>query len=133
MTDVISEPSYVRDAAGYRESMRDGRQVYYRGDLIEDVMTHPATGGGAETIADLYEDQVRPGTQDLLTYVRDDGARATASYFVPAQQGRSPLAARRHRVRRAKDVRDPRPWDRHDLDLGDRACVRAPEVQAGVP
>jgi 4-hydroxyphenylacetate 3-monooxygenase len=41
------------------------------------------TGPGIATIADIFEDQLRPETQDLLTYVRPDGARATASYFVP--------------------------------------------------
>lgn len=83
MAQVASEQSFVRGADDYRRSMRDGRRVYYRGALIEDVVTHPATGGGAETIADLFEDQLRPDTQKLLTYKREDGARVTASYFLP--------------------------------------------------
>lgn len=83
MTDVATQRDFVKSAEEYRASMRDGRRVYYKGELIEDVVTHPATGGGVETIAGLFEDQLRAETQNLLTYVRDDGARATASYFLP--------------------------------------------------
>ena len=46
MTDVATQRDFVKSAEEYRASMRDGRRVYYKGELIEDVVTHPATGGG---------------------------------------------------------------------------------------
>jgi 4-hydroxyphenylacetate 3-monooxygenase len=83
MTQAADEESHVKGAKDYLGSVRDGRQVFYQGEQVEDVATHPATGRGVMSIADIYEDQLRPETQDLLTYVRDDGARVSASYFVP--------------------------------------------------
>jgi|RhiMetdeSRZDD1v2_1073273.scaffolds.fasta_scaffold425062_1 4-hydroxyphenylacetate 3-monooxygenase len=83
MTKLETERTFLGGAAGYLASMRDGRQVYYKGELIDDVVEHPATAGGIATLADVFEDQLRPGTQDLLSYVREDGARVTASYFLP--------------------------------------------------
>jgi 4-hydroxyphenylacetate 3-monooxygenase len=77
------ETTYVRNGEAYRRSLQDGRQVFYAGEPIDDVTAHPATAGGIEVIADLYEDQLRPETQNVLTYTREDGARVTASYFLP--------------------------------------------------
>jgi 4-hydroxyphenylacetate 3-monooxygenase len=83
VAQVVQEQSYLKDAEAYKESLRDGRKVFYAGDPIEDVTAHPATAGGINLIADLFQDQHRPETQNLLTYVREDGARVTASYFLP--------------------------------------------------
>ena len=83
MAQAVEVETYLKDAEAYKESLRDGRQVFYGGEPIEDVTTHPATAGGIELIADLFEDQLRPETRNLLTYVREDGARVTASYFLP--------------------------------------------------
>ena len=83
MTQLADPSTYAKGAEEYLDDMRDGRQVYYQGELVEDVTTHPATGRGVHTIADIFEDQRREDTRDLLTYVRDGGARVTASYFVP--------------------------------------------------
>ena len=96
MTQVSDETTFVKGAEEYLASLRDGRQVYYQGELIEDVATHPATGRGVDTIADIFEDQRRPESRDLLTYTRDDGARVTASYFVP--RTKADLAWRREGI-----------------------------------
>jgi 4-hydroxyphenylacetate 3-monooxygenase len=75
--------SLIRTGADYRESLRDGREVWYRGERIEDVTTHPATAGLVDVIAKLYDDQHAPETNDILTYVRDDGARVATSWLTP--------------------------------------------------
>ncbi len=80
---VAEQQTYLKTSEDYVESMRDGRQVFYQGEPVDDVTTHPATARGISTIADLFEDQHKPETQDMVTYVRDDGERVTASYFVP--------------------------------------------------
>jgi len=83
MAQLEASQTFLKGAEAYKDSMRDGRKVYYHGEQIEDVTTHEVTGGGIDTIADIFEDQLRPEYQDVLTYVRDDGERVTASYFVP--------------------------------------------------
>jgi aromatic ring hydroxylase len=37
----IARPGRLRTAAAYRESLRDGRRVFYRGSPVDDVTTHP--------------------------------------------------------------------------------------------
>ena len=67
---------------GYKESLRDGRVVFSRGEAIGDVTGYPATAGGIETIARLYDQQHDPALQDTLTYQRDDGGRVGIAFYV---------------------------------------------------
>jgi 4-hydroxyphenylacetate 3-monooxygenase len=67
----------------YRESLRDGREVWYKGERIEDVTTHPATAGGIDLLAAGYDAQHDPETRDLLTFEREDGARVSKAWMVP--------------------------------------------------
>jgi aromatic ring hydroxylase len=41
MRSVDSGPGRLRTPAEYIESLRDGRRVFYRGEAVEDVTTHP--------------------------------------------------------------------------------------------
>jgi 4-hydroxyphenylacetate 3-monooxygenase len=93
MTTVTTETSFLKSGEQYRESLRDGREVWFDGERVEDVTVHPALAGGIDILADMYDDQLRPETQELTTYVRDDGSRIGMGFVVP----RSPeeLRARR--------------------------------------
>jgi 4-hydroxyphenylacetate 3-monooxygenase len=82
--------------AQYVESLRDGRVVWYRGQSIDDVTTHPATAGGVEWLASLYDLQHDPDSRDVCTYVREDGERATRIWQIPRDQ--EDLRARREFV-----------------------------------
>jgi 4-hydroxyphenylacetate 3-monooxygenase len=73
----------VKSGAEYRESLRDGREVYYKGERIEDVVDHPLTGPGIDWNARLYDAQHDDETRDVLTYVREDGARVTTVWLIP--------------------------------------------------
>lgn len=41
MTSNLETSARLRTPEDYRESLRDGRRVYYRGERVEDVTTHP--------------------------------------------------------------------------------------------
>ena len=41
-------------------SLRDGREVYYQGERVDDVTTHPATAKGIETIAAMFSPSPPP-------------------------------------------------------------------------
>lgn len=73
---------FLMTGEGYKASLRDGRVVFSRGEAIEDVTRHPATAGGIETIAGLYDQQHDPKLEDTLTYKRDDGGRVGISFYV---------------------------------------------------
>jgi 4-hydroxyphenylacetate 3-monooxygenase len=85
MTDAtpVAQQDRLRTGAQYIESLRDGRDVIYKGERVEDVTTHEATAGGIRQVADIYDMQFDPEFGRLLTYQRPDGARVTASYLVP--------------------------------------------------
>lgn len=82
-TAVTQETRYLKTGEEYTRSLQDDREVYYKGERIEDVTTHFATGGGIKEIAELYDLQFDSEARNALTYVREDGARVTASYLVP--------------------------------------------------
>jgi 4-hydroxyphenylacetate 3-monooxygenase len=72
--------------AEYRESLRDSREVYYRGERIDDVLSHPATGPGIEWHARLYDAQHDPATRDVLTFATEGGERRSTVWLVPRTQ-----------------------------------------------
>src|SRR5207302_8291212 len=37
----VTDAEHLRSPEEYRESLRDGRRVFYRGERVEDVTTHP--------------------------------------------------------------------------------------------
>ncbi len=87
------ERHHLLDGEGYRQSLRDGRRVFYRGELIEDVTAHPATSGGIDLLAESYDAQFDPDLQDVLTFVRPDGARVSKAWLIP--RSRDDLRSRR--------------------------------------
>jgi 4-hydroxyphenylacetate 3-monooxygenase len=82
----------LRTKEDYLQSLRDDREVYYKGERIEDVTSHPATKGMIETQGDLYELQRDPEYRDRLTY-EADGERYSIFYKRP--ESRADLEARR--------------------------------------
>jgi 4-hydroxybutyryl-CoA dehydratase/vinylacetyl-CoA-Delta-isomerase len=63
----------VRTAAEYRESLRDGRTVYYRGQLVPDVTTHPVTSIAVNHAAIDYELADDPSHRALAVVPTEDG------------------------------------------------------------
>ncbi|CAK6481052.1 4-hydroxyphenylacetate 3-hydroxylase N-terminal domain-containing protein [Peribacillus castrilensis] len=81
-TQVISK--YLKTGEMYKESLRDDRTVYYKGELLSDVTTHPATSGGIDIMAKIFDAQHNPETLDKLTYLRSDlGERVTKAWMIP--------------------------------------------------
>jgi 4-hydroxyphenylacetate 3-monooxygenase len=81
--DTTQTQVSLRTGEDYINSLKDDREVYYKGERVEDVTTHEATAGGIRQVADIYDLQFDPEAQKLLTYEREDGKRVTASYLVP--------------------------------------------------
>ena len=73
------------DGKRYLESLHDGREVWYRGERVDDVTRHPAFTEMAKTIARIYDLQHAPETRDRMTYAQDHGLRASYSYLLPTQ------------------------------------------------
>jgi 4-hydroxybutyryl-CoA dehydratase / vinylacetyl-CoA-Delta-isomerase len=71
-------------AAQYLESLNDGRIVYYKGEKVVNVATHPALKACAETMAIDFEIAENPAYRDLAT-IRDPelGERISRYYYKP--------------------------------------------------
>jgi aromatic ring hydroxylase len=63
----------VRNREHYLESLRDGRTVYYRGERVADVTTHPVIGVAARHAAIDYDMAEDPTWRDLAVAVDGDG------------------------------------------------------------
>lgn len=66
----------LRTKQQYREGLKDGRVVYYRGERIEDVTTHEHLGTAVEHTAldfELAEDEEH---RSLFTYTDDEGTHS---------------------------------------------------------
>lgn len=78
-----TQPTGAMSGRHYLESLRDGREVWFRGERVDDVTTHPAFSGICRTLADIYDRQHDPATRDLLTYRTEAGLRVSQSYLLP--------------------------------------------------
>ena len=65
------------------DSLRDGRSVYLNGELVGDVVDHPAYRNAIRTTAGLYDFQAAPENQELMTFVSPTGARVNRSWHLP--------------------------------------------------
>ncbi len=59
----------IRTGEEYRESLRDGREVYMSGEKIADVTTHPAFKPIIDIRARIYDLANEAATQDVMSYV----------------------------------------------------------------
>ena len=75
----------MRTGAEYRESLRDGRNIWVMGEgPVEDVTTHPATAAMMEEYVAWYDRHFDPDWQDvLLTGPDANGARRPLAFEAP--------------------------------------------------
>lgn len=67
----------------YKESLKDGREVYVNGERVEDVTTHPAIRPMVDTMAKLYDLQHTPEYKETFSYINEDGELASRIYKLP--------------------------------------------------
>ncbi len=72
----------LRTAAQYLAGLRDGREVYYRGERVKDVVDHDELGVVARHVAIDFELAENPKYYDLARH-RQDGEEFSAYYRIP--------------------------------------------------
>lgn len=66
------------------QSLRDGRDVYIRGEPVTDVTAHPAFRNSVASAASLYDYQAAPGNVEKMTFVSPDtGERVSRCWQLP--------------------------------------------------
>lgn len=73
----------LRTADAYWQGLRDGREVYYRGQRVADVTAHPALGLGARHTALDYLLAEDPAHRPLLVTADGAGAPVSRYFHIP--------------------------------------------------
>jgi len=66
----------IRTGAEYRESIRDGREVYIAGERVKDVTIHPMFKPLVDIRARIYDMQHDPATRHIMAYQEDGEVNA---------------------------------------------------------
>jgi 4-hydroxybutyryl-CoA dehydratase / vinylacetyl-CoA-Delta-isomerase len=78
----------LRTAAQYQSSLRDGRLVYFRGQRVQDVTTHPVIGIAVDHASIDYQIAHNPMHRDLAVYQDSGTGQEYSRYFhIPASSG----------------------------------------------
>jgi 4-hydroxyphenylacetate 3-monooxygenase len=72
------EKRMIRTGDEYRESIRDGREVWIDGEQVKDVPSHPAFQPIVDARARIYDLAHDPATQDVMTYVAPESGELNA-------------------------------------------------------
>lgn len=75
----------IRTGEEYKESLRDGRDVWMNGERVEDPTTHPQIKPIIDVRARIYDMQHDPKTQDVMTY-EEGGERFATGLQLPTEQ-----------------------------------------------
>ncbi len=71
----------LRTPEQYKASLRDGREVYYRGELVPDVTTHPIIGIAVDHACIDYQMSEDPRYRDLAVMVDPQTKEPYSRYF----------------------------------------------------
>ncbi|MEB2837357.1 MAG: hypothetical protein GSR80_000457 [Desulfurococcales archaeon] len=77
----------LRRVEEYLESLRDGREVYYRGERVDDVTSHEVLGAAVRHASDIYRLQWDPRYRDLLVYEDPEYGLISRFYKIPRGSG----------------------------------------------
>ena len=77
----------------YRESLNDGRVVYYKGERVNNVSTHPELGVCVDTMAVDYEMAEDPKYHDLAVLKDPDTGELISRYYYKPQNAEDLLKA----------------------------------------
>ena len=84
----------VKTGERHLDSLRDGRNVFLDGELITDVVDHPAYRNAVRSAAALYDFQAAPENLELMTFESPtNGERVNRCWQLPRSYGE--LVARR--------------------------------------
>lgn len=83
----------LRTGAEYLAALRDGRQIIYDGQPLDDVTTTPGFRHTARAVAQYYDFQHLPEVRDLVTYETPDGDRVHLSFISPGPPSLASIGA----------------------------------------
>jgi len=94
----IQQPGRPFNGKEYLASLRDGREVYYAGERVEDVTQHPAFKNSAATAAAMYDALHAPETKDKLCWATDTGNGGYTHKFFRFARSREEMLEQRDAI-----------------------------------
>ena len=79
----------LKTGAQHLAGLKDGRKIYIGDELVEDVTTHPAFRGAAQTVAEIYDMKIAEA--DTMAF--EEGGEQYATYYL-MPRSRDELARR---------------------------------------
>lgn len=76
----------IRTGDQYRDSIRDGREVFMNGEKVPDVTTHPMFKPLVDIRARIYDMQHEAATASKMVYREDDGEQYSIGLKLPYSQ-----------------------------------------------
>lgn len=73
----------IKTGEQHIKSLQDGREIYFDGELVDDVTTHPAFRGVVASIGKMFDFQSAPENRELMTFETDSGTRANRIWELP--------------------------------------------------
>ena len=73
----------IRTGEQYRDSIRDGRQVWINGERVKDVTAHPMFRPLVDVRARIYDMQHDPRFADALSYCSEAGEVCAVALKLP--------------------------------------------------
>ncbi len=73
----------LRTPEEYIESLKDGREIYYRGEKVEDVTTHKVLSAAIKHASDIFRLQFDPKYKKMLVYNDPEYGEISSFYKVP--------------------------------------------------
>ncbi|WP_158555949.1 4-hydroxyphenylacetate 3-hydroxylase N-terminal domain-containing protein [Peribacillus glennii] len=85
LRDIVGSENnvYLRSGNSYRESLRDGRRVWFEGEYLEDITSHPKFSGTVDMICRYFDAHQSGPLADILTEKRENGTVSSAAYMIP--------------------------------------------------
>ncbi len=118
----------IRTVEEYKESLRDGRRVYIRGEKVEDITRHPILGVACDTIAAGYELTASkdPVVRDIFVAPHPETGEPVNRYFI-TPRNKEDLVNRTKMIQRSIEMIGGLPFGK---DIG-TDCLNAAFVVAG--
>jgi 4-hydroxybutyryl-CoA dehydratase/vinylacetyl-CoA-Delta-isomerase len=119
----------IRSVEEYKQSLRDGRRVYIRGEKVDDVTRHPVLGVTVDTVAQGFAltSHSDPEVRNLFTAPHPETGEPVNRFFVTPRTAED-LVDRTRMIQRSIELTGGLPFGK---DIG-TDCLNAAFVVAGM-
>ena len=73
----------IKTGAQHIASLKDGREIFLDGQLVDDSTTHPAFAGAIASVGKMFDFHSAPENRELMTFETDTGTRANRIWQLP--------------------------------------------------